>query len=77
MHERAERWLAFAREDLRMAELAMAATLWNQVCFHTRYPDVLPGVLSEELPSEEEAREVLALVQQVMILIDEETKRQA
>ena len=31
MHERAERWLAFAREDLRMAELAMAEALWNQV----------------------------------------------
>jgi len=27
MHERAERWLAFAREALRMAELAMAEAL--------------------------------------------------
>lgn len=36
MHERAERWLAFAREDLRMAELAMAEALWNQVCFHAQ-----------------------------------------
>lgn len=29
-----ERWLTFAREDLRMAELAMAEGLYNQVCFH-------------------------------------------
>ena len=36
MHEHTERWLAFAREDLRMAELAMAETLWNQVCFHAQ-----------------------------------------
>jgi len=36
MHERAERWLTFAREDLRMAELAMAEALWNQVCFHAQ-----------------------------------------
>lgn len=36
MNERAERWLTFAREDLRMAELAMAEALWNQVCFHVQ-----------------------------------------
>ncbi len=39
MHERAERWLAFAREDLRMAELAMTEALWNQVCFHAQLMD--------------------------------------
>ncbi|NJR61019.1 MAG: HEPN domain-containing protein [Cyanobacteria bacterium CRU_2_1] len=31
-----ERWLAFAREDLRMAELAMIEELHNQVCFHAQ-----------------------------------------
>ena len=36
MHEEAKRWLAFAREDLRMAELAMAEALWNQVCFYAQ-----------------------------------------
>jgi HEPN domain-containing protein len=36
MNEGAERWLVFAREDLRMAELAMTETLWNQVCFHAQ-----------------------------------------
>ena len=30
MHEEAERWLAFAREDLRMGELARAEAFWNQ-----------------------------------------------
>jgi HEPN domain-containing protein len=34
MNEQARRWLAFAGEDLRMAELAFEEALWNQVCFH-------------------------------------------
>lgn len=34
MTEASKRWLAFAREDLRMAELAMQEALHNQVCFH-------------------------------------------
>jgi HEPN domain-containing protein len=36
MSELAERWLAFAREDLRMAELAFAEGIHNQVCFHAQ-----------------------------------------
>jgi len=31
-----ERWLRFAREDLHMAELAMPAGIYNQVCFHAQ-----------------------------------------
>ena len=31
-----ERWLVFAREDLRMAELALAEGIFNQVCFHAQ-----------------------------------------
>jgi HEPN domain-containing protein len=31
-----ERWLVFAREDLRMAELALAEGILNQVCFHAQ-----------------------------------------
>lgn len=31
-----ERWLDFARQDLRMAELAMREGLYNQVCFHAQ-----------------------------------------
>lgn len=34
--EDARRWLAFAQEDLRMAELAMEEGLFNQVCFHAQ-----------------------------------------
>lgn len=36
MNEQTERWLAFAREDLRMAELAIAEAIWNQACFHAQ-----------------------------------------
>jgi len=36
MSEAARRWLAFAREDLRMAELALAEGIHNQVCFHAQ-----------------------------------------
>src|SRR5215207_8489313 len=35
MNESARRWLAFADEDLQVAELAFGSTLWNQVCFHS------------------------------------------
>jgi len=34
--EDAARWLGFASEDLRMAELALQAGLFNQVCFHAQ-----------------------------------------
>ncbi|WP_421658965.1 HEPN domain-containing protein [Leptothermofonsia sp. ETS-13] len=33
MGRECDSWLAFAREDLRMAELAMTENLYNQVCF--------------------------------------------
>jgi HEPN domain-containing protein len=36
MSELAKRWLTFAREDLRVAELALAEGLYNQVCFHAQ-----------------------------------------
>jgi hypothetical protein len=36
MPERAERWLAFAREELRIAKLAMAEAPWSQICFHAQ-----------------------------------------
>jgi len=34
--EEARRWLEFAREDLRMAELAVGADIFNQACFHAQ-----------------------------------------
>lgn len=36
MNEAIDRWLVFAREDLRMAELALAEGIFNQVCFHAQ-----------------------------------------
>lgn len=36
MSEEAKRWLQFAQEDLRMAELALEEEIYNQVCFHSQ-----------------------------------------
>ena len=36
MNEAVEHWIAFAHEDLRMAELALAEGIFNQVCFHAQ-----------------------------------------
>lgn len=34
MTTESERWLRFAHEDLRVAELALPEGIYNQVCFH-------------------------------------------
>jgi HEPN domain-containing protein len=31
-----ENWLRFAREDIRMADMAMAEGMYNQFCFHSQ-----------------------------------------
>jgi len=36
MNEAVEHWLTFARQDLRMAELALEEGIYNQVCFHSQ-----------------------------------------
>lgn len=36
MSEPANAWVAFAREDKRMAELAYGDGIWNQACFHVQ-----------------------------------------
>jgi HEPN domain-containing protein len=36
MSKEYETWLIFAREDLQMAELAIANEIYNQVCFHAQ-----------------------------------------
>lgn len=48
MSEERDRWLHFAREDLRMAELAMQEAIYNQVCFHSQQAaeKALKGVLT-------------------------------
>jgi HEPN domain-containing protein len=36
MNEAVEHWLVFARQDLRMAELALDESIYNQACFHAQ-----------------------------------------
>lgn len=36
MNELAKRWLIFAEDDLKMAKLALAEGIYNQVCFHAQ-----------------------------------------
>ena len=36
MNENSKRWLAFAQEDLRVAELVWEQEIYNQVCFHAQ-----------------------------------------
>ena len=35
MREEVEKWINFASEDLRMAELALKEKIYNQACFHS------------------------------------------
>lgn len=50
MNPHLERWLRFAREDLRMAELAFEDGIYNQVCFHAHQAveKTLKGYLEAE-----------------------------
>ena len=73
-------WLEFAHEDLILAEAALEKGIYNQACFHlqatclkldqyyilTRYPDVLPGMGSEGLPTRQDAEEVVVLLRDVL-----------
>jgi HEPN domain-containing protein len=45
-----ERWLLFAHQDLRMAELAMTEGLYNQVCFHSQQcaEKAIKGLLAQQ-----------------------------
>lgn len=36
MKEQSRKWLDFAGEDLKMAELAFKERIYNQVCFHSQ-----------------------------------------
>jgi HEPN domain-containing protein len=63
-----KRWLYFAREDLRMAELAMQDGLYNQVCFHAQQcvEKSLKGLLSLSLdfvPRAHRMADLLGLLQ--------------
>ncbi len=122
MNEIASRWLQFAEEDLKIAQLALEEKLYNQSCFHaqqcaekalkaliaesgktvpkthklidllseikhhqiaqlrkslqlldrfyipTRYPDALPGMPPEGLPTESDAKEALETARRALEL---------
>lgn len=62
-----ERWLLFARHDLRMAELALAEGLWGQVCFHAQQcaEKAIKGWLqgrSRQTPRTHRMADLLALI---------------
>ena len=63
----ADRWLEFARQDLRVAELAMEEGFYNQVCFHSEQcvEKVLKGWLVEKgnkLPRTHSMADLLTLI---------------
>lgn len=63
----ADRWLGFARQDLRIAELAMNEGLYNQVCFHSEQcvEKVLKAWLAEKgkkIPRSHSMADLLTLV---------------
>lgn len=67
MNEAVDRWLVFAREDLRMAELALAEGIFNQVCFHAQQcvEKAIKGWLEQQeeiLPRTHRMADLLALL---------------
>ncbi len=68
MSEAVERWLAFAHEDLRVAELALNDDIFNQACFHSQQcvEKALKGALThhrgETLPRTHSIAELLRLL---------------
>jgi len=62
----ANRWAAFAAEDVAMAEAAQGLKLWNQVCLHAQQAAAksLKAFLSERhrpIPAAKHMAELLAL----------------
>lgn len=70
MKEEVKRWIDFAGEDLRMAELLIL----DRFYITTRYPDALPGILPEGLPSEENAREAFNTAEEVLEIARKELR---
>lgn len=78
MNEAIDRWLVFAREDLRMADLLAllppdlmgglsdALRLLDRFYIPTRYPDALPGVLPGGMPGRRDAEEALDLARSAL-----------
>ena len=57
MSELAERWLSFARDDLRVAELVLDACIYHHA---------LPGTLPDGLPERAEAEKAIVLARAVL-----------
>jgi len=53
MNETVERWLAFADEDLQVAEIVLKEGIYNQVCFHAQQSveKALKGLLVQQQPA--------------------------
>ena len=89
----ARNWLAFAREDLVLAEAALEKGIFNQVALcrgfeeevrhleavcerldryylPTRYPDALPGMAPEGLPTRQDAEEAAMLLHNALNWIE-------
>ncbi len=49
MNAEADRWMEFARQDLRMAELALKEGIYSQACFHSQQcvEKCLKGMLAD------------------------------
>ena len=63
-------WMEFVREDARMAELALASAIY----IPTRYPEALPGMTPEGLPTRQDAEEAVAFLRQALDWIEERVK---
>ena len=67
MNELVERWLSFARDDLRVAQLVL-----KEGIYHPRYPDALPGTLPDGMPGRSEAKHAVALATSVLKRAEDE-----
>lgn len=67
MSVEASRWFEFARQDLRLAELALAEGIWSQACFHAQLgaEKTLKGILTSRgmiPPRTHKLADLLALI---------------
>lgn len=74
----ADRWLAFAKQDLRVAELALGDGIYNQACFHSEpcVEKVLKAWLAEndrKIPRTHSMADLLTLIPiEVVGILEEE-----
>ena len=68
------KWLEFAREDIRMAELAMGEGIYNQVCFHAQQcvEKSLKAILAAEGRDIPRTHKVVDLIPEVNAVVGED-----